>query len=408
MESELASLDGLDLPELNIIDPEFDADIYTHWQTARQQHWLARTPVGIMVLGYREMKEMLLMDDKLEPANKMMTTMLGADGTSFGEFNNKFLLAQQGADHRRLRDLVAPTFTPRSANQNRPVMREEINRLLDQWMSKSEFDFAEFASFYPITVLCRLIGAPTGDVPRIKSHLEVMGAGYDLGANRLGLLCEAVDFMWNFLGQLIDERRKRNEPNREKDLLDQLLEAGEGGDQLSDEELHYLLMVLYAAGYDTSKNLLTMIMHLMLDNPDMWAKLENDSDYASKVVEETLRYGTVVTVIRLAREEFSYNGVKFPKGTMLLFPTPFAGRDGAVFKDAQVFDPEAPREQRNIAFGRGVHICLGQFIAKAQVQEALPIIAARIRNPRRNGDVAWRPFMAITGLRQLPIAFDTA
>ncbi|MCY4513699.1 MAG: cytochrome P450 [Candidatus Tectomicrobia bacterium] len=85
-----------------------------------------------------------------------------------------------------------------------------------------------------------------------------------------------------------------------------------------------------------------------------------------------------------------------------------AGRDGAVFKDAQTFDPEAPREQKNIAFGRGVHICLGQFIAKAQVQEALPIIAARIRNPRRNGDVAWRPFMAITGLRQLPIAFDTA
>ena len=404
----MVSVNELELPELNIIGPEFDADIYGHYQAARQQHWLAKTPVGVMVLGYQEMKELLLMDEKLEPANKMMTTMLGADGTSFGDFNNKFLLAQQGADHKRLRDLVAPAFTPRSANQHRPIMREEINLLLAEWLPRGEFDFAEFASFYPITVLCRLIGAPTRDVPKIKHHLEVMGAGYDLGADSLPQLCKAVDYMWNFLDQLIAGRRNLNDPDRETDLLDQLLEAGDGRDELSDEELHYLLMILYAAGYDTSKNLLTLIMHLMIDNPEMWAKLEDDADYAYKVVEEALRYSTVVTVIRLAREDFSYNGVEFPAGTLLLFPTPLAGRDEAVFKNANTFNPEGSPEQRHLAFGRGMHICLGQFIAKAQVQEALPILAARLRNPRRNGEIAWRPFMAITGLRRLPIAFDVA
>ena len=404
----MVGVNELELPELNIIGPEFDADIYGHYQAARQQHWLAKTPVGVMVLGYQEMKELLLMDEKLEPANKMMTTMLGADGTSFGDFNNKFLLAQQGADHKRLRNLVAPTFTPRSANQHRPIMREEINLLLAEWLPRGEFDFAEFASFYPITVLCRLIGAPTRDVPKIKHHLETMGAGYDLGADSLPQLCEAVDYMRNFFDQLIAGRRSLNDPDRETDLLDQLLEAGEGSDEFSDEELHYLLMVLYAAGYDTSKNLLTMIMHLMIDDPEMWTKLEDDPNYANNVVEEALRYGTVVTVVRLAREDFSYNGVEFPKGTMLLFPTPFAGRDEAVFKNANTFNPERTPEQRHLAFGRGMHICLGQFIARAQVQEALPVLAARLRNPRRNGEIAWRPFMAITGLRRLPIAFDVA
>lgn len=403
----MTNVNELDLPEVNVVDPEFHADIYGHYRRARQQHWLAQTPMGVMVLGYQEMKELLLMDDKLEPGNKMMTKLLGAEGTSFGDFNDKFLLAQQGSDHKRIRDLVAPTFTPRNANLQRSLMRDEINKLLDEWLPKGEFEFSEFASFYPITVMCRLIGAPAEDVPRIKQYLEVLGAGYNMTPDGIPVLSEAVDFMWNVFDELLDARRQSTDADREKDLLDQILEASVDGDQLTDEELHYLLMVLYAAGYDTSKNLLTMIMHLMIDNPDMWAKLVDNVEYAGEVVDEALRFATVVTVIRVVRENFTYNGVEFPQGTMLLFPTPFAGRDEDVFKDADEFNPERVVEERNIAFGRGIHICLGQFIAKAQVQEALPILAARMHNPRRTGDVEWRAFMAITGLARLPIAFDS-
>ena len=403
----MVAIADLDLPILNPTDPQFDNDIYGYYEKARAENWLAATPMGVMVLGYTEMKELLLKDDKLEPANKMMTTMLGAEGTSFGDFNNNFLLAQQGDDHRRIRNLVAPTFTPRNANNHRPIMREEINKLLDVWLPKGEFDFSEFASFYPISVLCRLIGAPSDDVPKIKSHLEVLGAGYSAGPDHIARLSEAVDTMKDYFDYLIEMRRKHDDPNREQDLLDQMMSARDGDESLSDQELHYLLMVLYAAGYDTSKNLLTMIMHLMIDRPEMWAALENDVDYAGKVTEEALRYGTVVTVLRIVREDFNYNGVDFPKGLMLLFPTPFAGRDETVFADAGSFDPDRTPEQRNIAFGRGIHICLGQFIAKVQVQEALPIIAARLKNPRRNGDITWRSFMAITGLRTLPIAFES-
>ena len=144
----------------------------------------------------------------------------------------------------------------------------------------------------------------------------------------------------------------------------------------------------------------------MLDNPDMWAKLKNNREYAGKVVDEALRYSTVVTVVRLVEKEFTYKGVTFPEGTRVLLPTTFAGRDDRVFADAATFNPDRIPEEKVFPFGRGKHICIGMFIAKAQIEEALPVLASRMKNPRRDGDIEWRDFMPITGLKHLPIAFD--
>jgi cytochrome P450 len=166
------------------------------------------------------------------------------------------------------------------------------------------------------------------------------------------------------------------------------------------------LMVLLLAGYDTSKNVLTLTMHTLLQHPHMWERCAADQPYCIKVVDEILRHSAITTPYRLLTEDVEYEGILFPKGTLLCFATPLTGRDPTVFPDAMEFEPERPRTTRHLAFGRGMHICLGQYLAKAQLEEGLHLIAQRLRNPRLAGEATWRPFLGAWGLRTLPIAFQ--
>ena len=156
----------LTLPDLDITNPAFAENPFPQYREAIKQHWLASTAVGYVVLGFNDMKNLLLMDDKLDTPNKAITTLMGADDSIWGKWNNRFMLAISGDDHKRIRDLVAPTFTPRNAELHRPIMKETVNGLLDDWAARNRFDFAEFASFFPISVMCRLIGAPVEWRPR--------------------------------------------------------------------------------------------------------------------------------------------------------------------------------------------------------------------------------------------------
>lgn len=337
----MTNIAELDLPELDIQSEDFANDPYAYYGPAKEKHWLAKAPAGFAVLGFQEMKDLLAMDDVMSTPNHMITQLMGAEGTPWGKWNNNFLLAQAGEEHKRIRDLVAPTFTPRTANLQRPAAREEITTLLDEWAPKGSFDFQEFASWFPITVMCRLIGAPTGPIAQIKDSLEAQGSGFSLDPSILPRLNDAIEFMWDYTHHLLESRRVKNAPaDEDRDLLDDLLDAAGHDDGLSEQDLHYLIMLLFGGGYDTSKNLLNMIMYFMLDRPDLWERLASEEGYAKKVIEETLRFTNVVTTFRVTKAELTYNEVVIPAGTPLIFPLPFSGRDPAIFSDADSFDPE--------------------------------------------------------------------
>ena len=167
-----------------------------------------------------------------------------------------------------------------------------------------------------------------------------------------------------------------------------------------------MLILMFAAGYDTTKNLLILLMRSMLDNPDVYRRCGEDFDYARKVVKEQLRFATPSNTMRIVSEGFEYRGVEIPAGTMLVFPLTISGRDPAVFSDPMTFNPDRPEKNPTQAFGRGMHICLGQFLAVANVEEGIHLIAQRIANPRLVGDVTWKPFPGVWGITSLPIEFD--
>jgi cytochrome P450 len=149
-------------------------------------------------------------------------------------------------------------------------------------------------------------------------------------------------------------------------------------------------------------------MNTLLDHPDDYARCAGDFDFCTRVVEEALRFSSPATITRRVGQDVVYRDVLLPKGTLLFFPVNVSGRDPGSFEEADEFQPERERGNRHLAFGRGMHICLGQFIARAQIEEGLHLIAQRIRNPRLAGPVGHRPFFGVWGLRGLPIEFDPA
>ncbi|HTV95152.1 MAG TPA: cytochrome P450 [Steroidobacteraceae bacterium] len=393
------------LPYMAIEDPEFAKDPIARLDAARSEHpWLAKTAYGYIVTEYAAIRDLLGMDARMRPPHEIIINAMNAKGSRWERFQLDSLLAIHGEDHKRIRDVVAPMFTPRAANQHRPLMRQVISRVLDEWGPKGRFDFEEFASYFPITVMCTLLGASPSIIPGLRSSLEALGLSFNLISGFLPQLENACEVLEHHLARLIAERRAGRRSNAEPDLLDALLEARDGGG-ISEGELTSLLIFLFVAGYDTSKNVLTFIMHEMLARPAMYERCAADADYCRKVVEESLRYRSPGTSARLTNEDLAYRDVLIPKDTMLFLPNGIAGRDPSAAPDPDTFDPERQHVNRHLAFGRGMHICLGQFIARAQIEEGLHQIAQRIKEPRLAGPYGYRPFPGVWGLRGLPIEF---
>ena len=171
----------LSLPYLPIGSPEFAKDPISRFNAARAQHpWLAKTDYGYVITEYAAIKDLLGMDAQMRPPHELIIDAMNAKGSRWERFQMESLLAIHNADHKRIRDVVAPMFTPRAANQHRALMRQVISRVLDEWTPKGRFDFEEFASYFPITVMCSLLGASPSIVPGLRSSLEALGLSFNM------------------------------------------------------------------------------------------------------------------------------------------------------------------------------------------------------------------------------------
>ena len=395
------------LPLMPVDTPEFAANPQPFLEQARTQHpWLARFSQGYVVHSYKAVCDLALNDDDLIPGLGPLIDFYGVRGTMWARFMEEMLISSSGAAHRRLRNSVSNAFTPRRANAERELMQRVISDLLNQWAPKGHFDFAQFASYFPVTVICGLLGVSSEPVERIRDAIEDHMASLSMDAGAKPLFMAAWDELWEFADGVVKEREVSG-PAGDQSLLDSLIAAKLAGD-LDDLELRFMVLTVIIAGYDTSKNQLTMIMKLLLDRPEMYQRCAEDLDFCSKVVLEGLRHSAIATVFRVAARDFSYDGVNFKAGETVVLSPPLANRDPSAYPDPLTFDPGRPNLARHAAFGRGAHICLGQFIARNQLVEGLHLIAKRIKNPRRDGLIEWRPFLGAWGLKSLPISFEPA
>lgn len=395
------------LPSLPVETLEFSASPDRFVALARREHpWLARFSQGYVVHGYQAACDLLADSENLSPGFAGVVDFYGVRGSMWGRFMEEMVLSRSGPMHTRLRSSVVHAFTPRRADQEREMMRRIISNLLDQWAPHGEMNFAVFASYFPVAVICGLLGVSADYIPGIRTALENQLKSLTLNPAAKPLFMQGWEVLWSFADQVISEREARG-GLEEGPLLDSLIAAKQSG-KLDETELRFMLLVLVVAGYDTSKNMLTLTMLLLLERPAIYARCADDKELCGRVVFEALRHSAIATPYRTVARDFTYDGFPFRQGEMLVVATSLAGRDPAVFHDPLIFDPDRENARRHVAFGRGPHICLGQFIARNQLQEGLQLIAQRLRNPRVNGEIVWRPFLGAWGLENLPIAFDEA
>jgi cytochrome P450 len=178
----------------------------------------------------------------------------------------------------------------------------------------------------------------------------------------------------------------------------------EAGDRLSTDELVMLAEAVLMAGTDTTRNQLACALALLTEYQAQWARLGEEPALAQRAVEETMRFlGAVRGTGRFASVDIEYRGVVFPAGTLVAISLAGANRDPSVFEAPDTFDIAAERNNQQLTFGSGIHHCLGAALARAELQEALPILARRMPGLRVEGHVEWKPAtFGIWGPARLP------
>jgi cytochrome P450 len=377
----------LELPTIDVVGVERDRAL-AQVADARRHHWLARTPLGFAVTTYEDAVS-VLRERRFHSALSALREQATDVPDAFFARRRQSILSMEGGPHARLRRLVAPAFTPASADRLRPVMVEVMEGLVDAVADRGRAELvAEICDPYPVPVICELLGAPKEDAALFSAWatdiFRIFNQDLAADAPRIARAAAELD---EYVTDLIDRRRR----SPADDLLSDLIAVEEAGDRLSTEELVMLAEAVLMAGTDTTRNQLACSLALLADRPGTWAALGADPGLAKRTVEETMRYlGAVRGTARIASQDIEYRDVLFPAGTLVSVPLAGANRDPSVFDAPDTFDVAAARAGQ-LTFGSGVHHCLGASLARAELQEALVVLARRLPDLALDGPVEWKP-----------------
>jgi cytochrome P450 len=394
----------LELPYLTTIGLE-RADAIAAVKEARAQHWLARTDMGYSVTRHEDVTA-ILRDKRFHSALSMIQRNPEIAATDWAANRRQSILTMEGDNHARLRRLVAPAFTPASATRLRPTMRTVVGELFDRVADKGECELvADVCEPYPIPIICELLGAPPEDWKLFSAWATDIFRIFNNNLLEDAPLIERAGAELNtYVTEMIAERRA----DPRDDLLSDLIAIEEEGDRLSTEEMTGLATAVLMAGTDTTRNQLACSVALFSEHPDQWALLAQHPELAPRAVEESMRYlGAVRGTARFASEDIVYRDVLFPAGTLVSTSLAGANRDPEAFDEPDTFDITRERATAQMTFGSGIHFCMGAALARAELQEALPLLARRMPGLTRNGDIEWKPStFGIWGPARLPLRFE--
>ena len=390
-------------PYFDIADPGFrikSEQVYA----ARERSWYARTNYGLAVLRYDEMSR-LLKHPKLRQGSAAWPAHNGITEGPFAAWWASWVLNKEGEEHHRLRRLMNPAFSPRLIGGLVPRFQALANELIDGFREPGRAEFmSEFAAPYAARVIAIMLGLPEAEWPVIADESAAIGLAMGITLRtEFPRIEQALANLYGYADDLIAARRR----DPREDFVTALVKARDEGDKLSDDELRDGLVLLIFGGFDTTRNQLGLAMETFLDHPDQWRLLAERPDLGGKAVEEVMRVNPTVTwVSREALEDFTFDGLDIAAGTTVHLFSQSAGTDPRAF-EAGSFDITADRRP-HYGFGGGAHHCLGHFVARSDISEALPLLARRLVAPRLDGEPAWLPDSGNTGPVTLPIAFSPA
>jgi cytochrome P450 len=391
----------LDLPEIDYNTPGFGPQVYHEMlATAREQNWLAHSPLAFVVLDGQSGDFFLRARQTAFPG-RQIAEIFGVTSGPLRAHIDANILNLTGAKHRRLRSLVGHAFTPRAADRWRPVMREFIGQLWADLDGATSTEFVHsIAKPYPSRTIAAVLGAPVADAPNLHHWSNMVQRQFDIQAlatqqpdiERAAIEAQA------YVAELLDDRKKH--PGA--DLISDLLHAEEQGDKLSHEECVTLVLNVLAGAVDTTQSQLAHALLLFAAHPQQWKLLAGDPDrLAPRAVHEVLRFEPITPfTARIVLEDIEHRGVLFPAGTIVAICAERANREQG---NGETFDITAEPDARLLTFGAGQHFCLGANLARAELEEALAFLAPRMPGLQLDGEAVLGGVEGIYGVETLPL-----
>jgi cytochrome P450 len=327
------------------------------------------------------------------------------------EILRRHLLGVDPPDHSRLRRLVAIPFTPKYIEGLRPRVQAIADTLLDAVQARADETrrremelIGDFAYPLPLTVISEMLGIPLADRDNFREWSQAAVSFTPDDRANPEVTAKLIEFI-AYLRRLVAEKRS----NPGDDLLSGLVLAEAEGDKLSENELLSMIFLLIVAGHETTVNLIGNGMLALFEHPEQRARLQENPSLLKPAIEEMLRYyGPVeMSLTRWVRQDTEFGGQLLRRGQQIMALLASANHDDEQFPNPDVFD--ISREpNRHVAFGTGVHSCLGATLARLEGQIAFATLLARMPNlalaiPR--DEVRWRDATFLRGLTRLPVTF---
>jgi cytochrome P450 len=396
--------------EFNPLLPEFIADPYPFYRRLREQDPVHRSGLGFWVLTRYDDVVTLLRDPRFG-RDRYQPLLRARFGEEAGGGVSGSMLFRDPPAHTRLRGLVNTAFTPRVVETLRPQIQRIVDDLLDAVQDARAMDvIGDLAYPLPVTVICEMLGVPVADRGEFRQWSFDIGRSLDAIAMPAGPgVIErgnaARHALTEYFRALVAERRARPRA----DLLSALIAAEDGGERLSESELLATCVLLFVAGHETTVNLIGNGLLALLRHPDALTALRDDPSLLVTGVEELLRYdGPVQRTGRIANVDAEIAGEKIDEGTLVLGLIGAANRDPAHFPEPDRLDLRRA-DNRHLAFGWGIHFCLGAPLARVEGQIALGTLTRRLRGLTFAGSAPeWRESATLRGLHRLPVTWKEA
>jgi cytochrome P450 len=315
------------------------------------------------------------------------------------------MLGTDPPDHTRLRGLVSKAFTPRMIEQLRPRIQDITDELLDAVQGQGQMDLVtDFAYPLPMTVISEMLGIPAEDRAQFRNWTQTLLNAFTTPGQEAQAIATADTFI-AYIRTLLATKRER--PSG--DLISDLLQVEEQGDRLRENELVSTIWLLIIAGHETTVNLLSNGVLVLLQHPEQIHLLQQDPSLVSSTVEELLRYAAPVLFAgaRGAREDIPFRGQVIHKGDAVRISSVAANTDPQHFTDPETLD--ITREvNKHLAFGKGIHACLGAPLARLEGQIAIGTLFQRLPHLRLGCEperLAWNPLPNLRSLKNLPVTF---
>jgi cytochrome P450 len=397
--------------------PEFRDDPYQFFRLLREHEPVHQTPFGVYLISRHADATAVARDPHLstnQENSELFRALVEANepsDESMDMMNQVVMLFMDPPDHTRLRGLVSKAFTPKMVERLRGRVQQIVDERLDAVVARGDGRMdvvSELAYPLPVIIICELLGVPPEDHATFSAWSSELAASIDpdplITPDQQERINAAGDAFLEYFSDLIERRRR----SLSDDLLSALIEAEEGGDRLSEEELLGTALFLLIAGHETTVNLIGNGTLALVQHRDQLERLRDDPSLDRHAVEELLRFDSPVQLTqRITLDEYQVGDVTIPKGQNLIPLLGAANRDPEEFDQPDRLDLGRENANRNVAFGGGHHFCLGASLARLEGAVAIGTLVRRFPDIELAGEPVRRTTFTLRGLEHLPVAIAT-